>query len=387
MAGYTYLQNLLKAIRLSDKQTDICLLMRSGENVSTGPARALTELADQVFEGPSLHLQRWSLEWVQAQVYRRALGRERPDRSLNDLLEAKHVEVVFGSWWQYPGSSVFPSVGLCVWIHDFQFVHFPHFYDARTLQATRRGIRRWADVADRVVVSSRDALKDLVSFDSGVGPKTRVLPFVAEMPDQAYACDPKGVVRHYHLPEKFIYLPNQFWQHKNHGLVLEALRILAGRGVHPHIVCTGMPQDSRLDTYFADVLRQVAEWRLHEQLRVLGLVPMDHVRALMRQAICILNPSLFEGWSSTVEEAKSLGKRLLLSDLAVHQEQDPPAAVFFDPRDAEGLAVKLGAIWQECEPGPDLSLEALARQSLPTRMREFGETFLEIMQEACPARR
>jgi glycosyltransferase involved in cell wall biosynthesis len=387
MAGYTYLQNLLKAIRLSDKQIEICLLQRADENVLSAPARGLADLADQVLECPTRHLRRWSSEWAQAQIYGKVLRRERPDSTLNDCLDAKHVDVVFGSWWQYPRSFVFPSVGQCAWIHDFQFVHLPQFYDAETLQATRRGILGTLDVAGRVVVSSRDALKDLLSLSPGSAEKTRVLPFVAEIPDQTYACDPDFVVRQYHLPKKFIYLPNQFWQHKNHGLVLEALRILSRRGVRPNIVCTGLPHDSRMGTYFADLLKQVSEWGLHDQLRFLGLLPVDHVKALMRQAICILNPSLFEGWSSTVEEAKSLGKRLLLSDLAVHREQDPPATVFFEPRDPEDLAQKLQTIWQDCPPGPDPELEGMARQSLPSRMRRFGEAFLGIARDAAPAAR
>ncbi len=35
----------------------------------------------------------------------------------------------------------------------------------------------------------------------------------------------------------------------------------------------------------------------------------------------LINPSQFEGWSTTVEEAKSLGVKMLLSDLEVHKEQ------------------------------------------------------------------
>lgn len=387
MAGYTYLHNLLTAIRLSDPQIEICLLRKTSDEDVLSSATGLTELANQVLECPAPILQRWSLQWVQAQLSRRALKRVYRDTTLDTFLEANRVDVVFGSWWQYPGSSAFPSVGMCAWIHDFQFLHFPDFYDGITLHRIRRGILGLVDVADRFVVSSQDALKDLLSFSPGAALKARVLPFVANIPDHIYACDPELVVREYHLPKKFIYLPNQFWQHKNHRLVLEALHILSERGIRPHIVCTGLPHDSRKEAHFAELLTQVSGWGLHAQMIFLGLVPIDHVRALMRQAICVLNPSLFEGRSSTVEEAKSLGKRLLLSDLPVHREQNPPATIFFDPLDGENLAAKVQTIWQECEPGPDPHLEAMARQSLPTRMRQFAEAFLGIVSEVVPTPR
>ena len=65
------------------------------------------------------------------------------------------------------------------------------------------------------------------------------------------------------------------------------------------------------------------------------MLPRAHVFRLMRQSLAVLQPSLFEGWSTSVEEAKSVGKRMILLDIPVHREQDPPRALFFDPRDAE----------------------------------------------------
>jgi hypothetical protein len=382
MAGHTYLYNLLTAIRVgAESPVEICIVQKPGE---PAPWPQIRDLADEAVTLPVLR--RWTAPWAGAQFRRRALRRPEWDRTIDDALRAARVDVVFGSWWHYPRFSVLPSVGLCAWVHDFQFVHLPDLYDRGILETTRHGIVRVADAAGRVVVSSRDALKDLEAFLPRVIQKARVLPFVASMAPQVYAEDPALVARRYHLPERFVYLPNQFWQHKNHRIVLDALRILSGRGVHPTVACSGLPHDGRKQTYFAEVLTRVAEWGLHEQVVCLGLVPIDHVRALMRQAVCVMNPSLFEGWSSTVEEAKSLGKRLLLSDLAVHREQDPPGAVFFDPGNAEDLAAKLQTVWQEYVPGPDDILEKAAREALPTRMRQFGQAFLSIAAEVAPGR-
>ena len=57
----------------------------------------------------------------------------------------------------------------------------------------------------------------------------------------------------------------------------------------------------------------------------------------MRASIAVINPSLIEGWSTTVEEAKSLGVPLILSDIPVHREQNQEV-MFFDPRSARSLA-------------------------------------------------
>ncbi len=58
----------------------------------------------------------------------------------------------------------------------------------------------------------------------------------------------------------------------------------------------------------------------------------------MRACTALINPSLSEGWSTTVEEAKSLGVPMLLSDLRVHREQAGDCAYYFDPEAAGQLA-------------------------------------------------
>jgi glycosyltransferase involved in cell wall biosynthesis len=206
--------------------------------------------------------------------------------------------------------------------------------------------------------------------------------FVARIPQLVYETDPKTVSLQYKLPDKFFYLPNQFWKHKNHIIVLEALRILQNRNIRPFVVFTGNLTDARNPTFYTELTQKVSLWDLNDQVAFLGLVPHEDVYLLIRQSICMLNPSLFEGWSTTVEEAKSVGKRVLLSDLAVHREQAPPAAVYFDPHNAEDLANKVEELWKNVSPGPDIELERKAREDYPIRMKNYADAFVSIAYEA-----
>jgi glycosyltransferase involved in cell wall biosynthesis len=71
------------------------------------------------------------------------------------------------------------------------------------------------------------------------------------------------------------------------------------------------------------------------------MLPYAEVLALISGCRALINPSLFEGWSTTVEEAKALGAPLVLSDLAVHREQAGESAVYFDPSSAASMAEAL----------------------------------------------
>jgi glycosyltransferase involved in cell wall biosynthesis len=287
------------------------------------------------------------------------------------------VDVVF------PGPyGVGNGAALLYWIPDFQFLHLPDMYTKTAIAGIVSSFKRGARRASLVVLSSEDAKRDFCAFVPEMVDKARVMNFVSRVPSSVYEKDARDILCKYSLPERFIYLPNQFWKHKNHILVLDALRILKGKGVRPFVAFTGNPIDSRDPAFFAELLQTISVWGLREQVAFLGLVPHDDVFSLIRQSVCVLNPSLFEGWSTTVEETKSIGKRILLSDISVHREQNPPASIYFDPRNAEALAKELHVVWNDAKAGPDVELESAAQRSQPARMRAFAETFVAIAGEA-----
>jgi glycosyltransferase involved in cell wall biosynthesis len=159
------------------------------------------------------------------------------------------------------------------------------------------------------------------------------------------------------------------------------VRLLDDRGVKVFVVCSGNLIDYRHPNYFSELLQLASHLGIWRQIVFLGLIPREHVFALIRQSVCVLNPSLFEGFGLSADEARSVGKQALLSDIDAHREQSPPRAIFFDPRDHEELARKMGEVWCEKPPGPDGEFEAEARDSLPGRMKAFGEAFISAVKE------
>lgn len=272
-----------------------------------------------------------------------------------------------------------PALPFLPWIPDLQHRRLPHFFSARECEARDRSFRLSLRQGTLVLVSSEAARRDVEEAYPGFGAKLRVLRFVSCLagggaaPGDAAGAG-EGV--------RFLLLPNQFWVHKNHALVLEALGILKGRGRKVLVVATGSAHEWRSPGHFEGLMRRRAELGIEEQFRVEGLVPHARLAALMRGAHAIVNPSLFEGWSTTVEEAKSLGKRVILSDLPVHREQAPARATFFDPADAGQLAEVLWSVWNEPDGGEDARAARAAAEALPARRGAFAERYAEVVREA-----
>jgi glycosyltransferase involved in cell wall biosynthesis len=258
----------------------------------------------------------------------------------------------------------------------------PELFSPASLRKRQRAWMSAIERASLVVLSSENARRDFCQFAPEHTGKARVMSFVAAVSERIYEADLNSALAGYQLPERFYYLPNQFWKHKNHLVVFQALKLLKERGIRPFVVCTGLSQDYRHPRYFEEVKERVSEWGLDDEIMFCGLVPSEHVHLLMRQAICVINPSLFEGWSTTVEEAKSIGKRILLSDLPVHREQNAPQAIYFDPHSPEDLAFRLAEIWVDAPAGPDRVLEQRARAALPARIKSYADTFISIAQKA-----
>ncbi|HCE3276381.1 TPA: glycosyltransferase, partial [Vibrio parahaemolyticus] len=126
------------------------------------------------------------------------------------------------------------------------------------------------------------------------------------------------------------------WPHKNHEIVLHAIKYLKEKGYKStQVVCSGSTNSMAYKS-FSSLKEKLGIGR---ELKVLGLIPKDHVVHLQNFSKAIINPSLFEGWSTTVEEAKSLNKNLILSDIAIHREQVKSKVVFFQPSSYQDLAM------------------------------------------------
>jgi glycosyltransferase involved in cell wall biosynthesis len=297
---------------------------------------------------------------------------------LSKYLRTNKIDAVFGGLEFGPDF----RVPLLTWIADFQHVHLPDMFPPSELADRDERFGKLAQYANRIIVSSHDALADLQRFAPAQAQKGRVASFVSLVPEFAFDGDPGAVCRDYALPERFFYLPNQFWKHKNHEVVVRALCRVKERCPELTVVCTGNTNDYRNPGYFGWLLGEFSRAGVRDRMIILGTVPHADVFRLLRQSIGVLQPSLFEGWNTAVEECKSMGKAMIVSDIAVHREQNPPHSLYFPPTDEAALADCLCQAYAEWKPGPDVQMEAEARRNLPLRMKAFAQTFMDAINEA-----
>lgn len=267
------------------------------------------------------------------------------------------------------------------WIPDFQHFHLPQFFAPQELQRRNQHFRKLLTHCDLVVVSSESARKDLEKFAPQHVAKARVLQFCAVLPQLAAgtSVDLKTL---YGLTGPYFYIPNQVWAHKNHITAVRALARLSEKYPELKIVCSGGLADYRNPGHLPALRAEIEKEALAGRFILLGVIPYQHIAQLMLRSVAVINPSLFEGWSTTVEEAKAIGVPLLLSSIDVHLEQCEhyPAAAFFAPENVDALADAMQSrlsSWAE-QPAHD-PRAALENHGL--RVTEFALAYQRIVDE------
>jgi glycosyltransferase involved in cell wall biosynthesis len=265
------------------------------------------------------------------------------------------------------------------WIPDFQHKHLPHMFDTAELQRRDDDFSAMIYARKFLLLSSESARKDMETFYPGAKAQTFVWSFTSSLNAKLVpAQDPRA---HYKLPAKYLFAPNQFWKHKDHRTLFEAIGLLKDRGLDVALACTGSSVDFRHPTYFTELETFVAARGLQDRIQFLGTVPHETLLQLIRFSAAVVQPSLFEGWSTVVEDAKALGRPMILSDLDVHKEQAIPEVPFhfYARGNAADLADVIARQWAQLPAGPSVTAELAAATAHARRTKASAAAFLQIL--------
>lgn len=366
LGGVNYYKNLLQALSLVDKPILEPYILDVNR-----------EKFEEIIKDGKVQILKKDIKYYFLKFFQSLLKKDY-DKT-NALVSCNDIDVISHSYCE--GANV-PNI---FWIPDFQHVYLPEMFSDEEIDFRNKEFFKMAKNSDLVILSSEDALNDFKKFVPQYAHKGKVLNFVAIPNKNIYEETDKikfETIKKYNLFNKYFYVPNQFWKHKNHKVVLEAISILKKQGLNINVVFTGNTCDIRNPKYFEEIMSYIVKENIQDNVKILGIVDLLEVHYLMRNCVSIINPSLFEGWSSTVEEAKSIGKNIILSNLDVHKEQNPQEAVYFNPNDSKELAMILKQNWETKCGGPDYELEEQAKELLPKRILEFGQQYQKIILEA-----
>ena len=227
------------------------------------------------------------------------------------------------------------------WIPDCQDLVYPEFFSPEECENRKLHVANSIRDGHALYFSSEDSRSTFVRHYGELGNIQGIVRFAANIDldsdrkSKLSRINCLGCIEH-----GYIYMPNQWWKHKNHLLTIKSYLAYRNNGGKRHLVFTGTEFDNRFPRYAQEIRSKIKE---HIEIHPLGVVDREHQVELFQKADLLLQPSLFEGWSTTIEEGLFFGVPILASNIQVNMEQLTGCndALFFDSLSSEDLSLKL----------------------------------------------
>lgn len=363
IGGTYYIENLISALHQlpDDQRPHIILITNNQKDLKTARSK---------FSYPYISFQLGSGERNRLfQFINKVSGRLFNLRFFNQQII--NLDAVFPYYASVQQSSAKKRI---YWIPDFQEHVAPAFFSREAIDARVKDHLQIQASEDQLILSSDDAAQHFRSLYPRHRVKVHLLPFAVTHPDYQQI-DITALKKNYGLPSRYFICPNQFWTHKNQMTVLKALKLLKDRNIDITVAFTGKTDDYRNPEYFERLLDFQEQNGLGDRTRFLGFIDRQEQLQLMKHAHAIIQPSLFEGWSTVVEDAKAMNKALIVSAINVHREQlANSSALFFNPLDEGELA---GALHSAI--GYDMLPALYEGYDYLENIREFGRKFMAVV--------
>ncbi len=263
-------------------------------------------------------------------------------------------------WITYP-ARVQVSVPYIYTIWDLGHRTVPYFPEvsrspAWEWEARETAYQQMVYKASYIITGNERGKREILENYPMPGEKVRIVPF----PVSAF-CRGKEAAPEFALPAEYFFYPAQFWAHKNHIRIIQALaKLKDSYGLRPGVVFTGSDKGNK-----RYIQEQCRAYGVAEQVIFAGFVPDEVMKYLYTHAVAMVFASLMGPNNIPPIEAAFLGCPVIITNLEGHKEQMGDAALYFDGCDAGELAENMRL----------LLTDAAARSSLLQKERQLAEQF------------
>ncbi|MBS1655248.1 MAG: glycosyltransferase [Bacteroidetes bacterium] len=259
------------------------------------------------------------------------------------------------------------------WKADFQESYYPEYFKDYELKWNNSFMDFLKNNPDsKLVLSSYNALGDIKKFYPHIQNPLFVFRFVSHIPSLKDE-DFKLIRKNFGISKPFFIVCNQYWPHKNHIVIIKALSVLKLKMDLPfHFVFTGKTSSIRGNEYFLSLKNAIQDNGLMQDIIITDFLKREDQLMLMKESLAVVQPTLFEGWSTVIEDAKALNKFIVASNIVVNQEQLNKNVIFFEPHDHFKLSQIIQSIFQNRPYIENVNYDDSILESMKDIVKIFG---------------
>ena len=293
---------------------------------------------------------------------------------LEKFLTKNKIQAI--SHFEYTGKN--SRVKSFVWFPDFQEIHFPKYFSLKSRLLRKFNLWMAATHSTKILISSNSVLDDIKKINKKAFRKSILIKHAINLPKIKIK---KDLHKKFGIKKKYFIVPNTYWMHKNHFVLLKAINFLKKnkKEINFQIVTTGYFFDHRNPHYAISIKNYLIDNKLTEDFLILNIIKFQDLINLIKNSIALINPSKSEGWSNSVEQALALNKKIIVSNIKIHKEQNENKEfIFFSQNNYKQLAKildkeskKVKVIKNTCQPS--------ITQNYQKKQKRFIENFEKLI--------
>ena len=259
---------------------------------------------------------------------------------------------------------------------------FPEVSEDGTWQRREQYFSQILKRAAFVIVGTLAGKKEVQMFCGVSDERIRILPH----PTPRFALEENPAdnidLSKYKLPRDYVFYPAQFWSHKNHVGLLQAIHHLKqSDNLRLPVVFTGSDQGNE-----SHVREFVQTLQLEDQVHFLGHVSRQTLRALYQKAFVLCYASFSGPENFPPLEAFALGCPVIAADIPGASEQLGDAALRVNPANELEMAEALRSLFHDKAKRESLILRGKERAQRFTGS-DFAKGLLDLLDEFQSIRR
>jgi hypothetical protein len=211
---------------------------------------------------------------------------------------------------------------LCM--HDIMHVNYPKFFFTKEKIVRKLTYENSMRYCTKAIASSEFMKNEFINyFDFLNKKKIKVIPEGVDINFFKKKKYKDGKIINFNLPKRFLFYPAQFWEHKNHLLLLKVIKdINFNSNKKINLILTGKKK------YYYKFLETLLN-EIKSNVFYLGSVSKEDLLKIYNLSTAVVIPSIYESSSLVIYESFSLKKNVIASSIPPFIELKNKFNLFF----------------------------------------------------------
>lgn len=249
---------------------------------------------------------------------------------LNNFLKKNKIDLLFSPF----GAMCYktPSVPVVSIIYDTLFLKFPTHFPPSEIKNRTKILEGIIEHSTKIICISNFTKNSILQIFPNISDKIKTIYINLRNEKSKKLINNKNILEGYSLLDRnYIFYPANFWQHKNHEMLMMAFNIFKRNDTSGlKLVFTG-----------SDSLRKnfLSKYNLNEDIIFLDYLNQLNKDAIFNSCKGLIFPSLYEGFGMPIVEASMLDVPIALSNIEAHKEigSGIDNLEFFNPYDLKSI--------------------------------------------------